>query len=73
MFNIQVNPPKSFNCFLTEDRKLLVQHPVYSEEIWELSPYTNIAEDLNKFYSIFPNGNPKGTWEFIQVCLVKFY
>ena len=64
---------KSFETFITKDKKLIIQHPMFSNEEWELLFNTNSGEDINYFYSIFPEGHPKGTWELIQQSLIKFY
>jgi hypothetical protein len=46
---------KSFNSFLDVKRNLLLQER-FSENCWEIVPYTNEGVILNKFYNAFNNG-----------------
>lgn len=56
---------ESFESFLSKDRKLMIQPYLFGEEEWELVCTSNDSDETNKFYSYFPDGNPKGSWEYV--------
>ena len=65
----------SFDTFITKDKKIIIMHPIEKEKMnnWIMHPNTNIGNDLNYFYSVFPDGDPEGDWEYIQQSLIKYY
>lgn len=66
---------KSFDTFITKDKLLIIMHPIEIKKhhLWIMHPNTNIGNDLNYFYSVFPSGDPEGDWEYIQQSLIKYY